>query len=277
MKRWFITVMAVLVGLLMMGGLATATAEPRLPKPNSVRRTNDGPPSTAIPRLESVYVPIRPCRIADTRASSAGTMRHSTTRPFYVRGTTGFAGQGGTSTGCGIPAGATGVTVNTTVTNVTGSGFMTNFPTGTAQPLSNFVFYNRNVTQTSNPTFALAPAGTEPSVQVRTSGGGDADLVIDVTGYYLPQIEALVTPTGSIYAGSPRVLSGTHTATGVVTVHVDSDVTYCTPVAHPYYADEYATAEALTGSDVTVRVWNLDSSTHAETPVDDYFYLTVTC
>ena len=278
MKRWAGAILGLSVGALVMIGLTSASAEPKLPDPGAAPKiAHAGPPTNAIPTLESTYVPIRPCRAADTRASSAGVVKHSTTRPFYIRGATGFTGQGGTAAGCGIPTSATGVTVNTTVTAVTGSGFMTNYPAGTTQPLSNFVFYNKNVTGTSNPTFALAPNGLEPSVLVHASGGANADLIIDITGYYMPQIEALINPTGSIYSGSPRVLSVTKVSTGYFQVQIDSNVNYCTPMVHPYYPNEYATATTVSGQSVYVRVWYLNPTTHVETAVDDYFYLSVHC
>ena len=278
MKRWASAVFGLSVGALVMIGLTSAAAEPKLPDPAAVPKiAHAGPPASSIPTLESTYVPIRPCRAADTRSSSAGVVKHSTTRPFYIRGATGFTGQGGTATGCGIPTAATGVTVNTTVTDVTGSGFMTNYPAGSTQPLSNFVFYNKNVTGTSNPTFTLAPNGAEPSVLIHASGGANADLIIDITGYYIPQIEALVNSAGSIYSGSPRVLNVVKQSTGYFRVEIDTNVTYCTPMVHTYYQNEYATASTVSSQYVYVHVWYLNNTTHVETPVDDYFYLSVHC
>ncbi len=278
MKRWASAVVGLSVGALVMIGLTSAAAEPKLPDPAAAAKiAHAGPPASSIPTLESTYVPIRPCRAADTRSSSAGVVKHSTTRPFYIRGATGFTGQGGTAAGCGIPTAATGVTVNTTVTHVTGSGFMTNYPAGSTQPLSNFVFYNKNVTGTSNPTFTLAPNGAEPSVLVHASGGANADLIIDITGYYIPQIQALVNPAGAIYSGSPRVLNAVKQSTGYFRVEIDTNVTYCAPMVHTYYENEYATASTVSSQYVYVHVWYLNGTTHVETPVDDYFYLSVHC
>lgn len=276
MKRVLSTLMVLVVSLLLMGGLTSASAEPKLPK-QKVNTAAAGPPVGAIPKLESVYVPISPCRVADTRSSSAGILRHSGNRPFYIRGTGGFTGQGGTSGGCGVPTAATGVTVNTTITGETGGGFMTNYPAGTTLPLSNFVSYVKGVTGTSNPTFALAANGVEPSVSIHLSGHADAHLIIDVTGYYMPQIEALVNPAGSIYSGSPRVLNVVKQSSGYYRVEIDSNVNYCTPLVHTYYQNEYASAETISSQYVYVHLWYLNGSTHLETPVDDYFYLSVMC
>jgi hypothetical protein len=276
MKRGLSTLMVLLVGLLLMGGLSSATADTKLPTPKP-RVAADGPPPGAVPRLESVYVPIRPCRIADTRVSSAGILKHNSTRPFYVRGAAGFTGQGGTHGGCGIPTAATGVSVNATVTGATATGYMANYPAGTTLPLSNFNFYTKVANSTSNPTFSLAAAGTEPSVLIHTSNQTNAHLILDVTGYYAPQIEALINPAGSIYSGSPRVLAVVKQSSGYYRVEIDSNVNYCTPLVHTYYQYEYAEAETISSQYVYVHLWYLNSTTHQETPVDDYFYLAVAC
>jgi hypothetical protein len=288
MKRWSSALTAGLVGMFILTGVTAATADPSIGKDDhsipgpslhaqKLRADSKvGPPSGSIPVLESIYVPITPCRVADTRSSTAGIMRHGKSRPFNIRGTTGFSGQGGTSAGCGIPAAATAVTVNTTTLNTTGDGTMTNYPAGATRPKSVFVTYRKGVPITSNPTFALA-SGSDPSIKIYTSKSSNADLIIDVTGYYIPQIQALVNPSGSIYSGSPRVLSVTKLGTGYFRVETDTDVTYCTPMVHTYYSNEYASASTLSSTGVYVHVWYIDAVTHAETPVDDYFYLTVTC
>ena len=54
---------------------------------------------------ETLFVPIAPCRIIDTR-SGGGKIPSGSTRNFVVSGMTGFGGQGGTAGGCGIPTDA---------------------------------------------------------------------------------------------------------------------------------------------------------------------------
>lgn len=100
-----------------------------------------------------------------------------------------------------------------------------------------------------------------------------------MTGYFSPPIEALISTSGtSMYSGSPRVLSSSQPTTGTYVVTLDTDVTYCSPVATPYYyTNYYASVQGFTGNQVTIRVWTLDSTTHLPVPVNDYVYLTVTC
>ena len=76
----------------------------------AVATTNTAPVPTFQPSpAGSIFVPITPCRIADTRLGG-GIVTGSSTRSFYVAGTVGFAPQGGKSGGCGVPLGATAVT-----------------------------------------------------------------------------------------------------------------------------------------------------------------------
>jgi hypothetical protein len=55
----------------------------------------------------SVFVPVTPCRIADTRLAVAGALVPGAARPFVVTGNDAalFTAQGGNASGCGIPAG----------------------------------------------------------------------------------------------------------------------------------------------------------------------------
>lgn len=231
-------------------------------------------PAAYTAQSQSVYVPVNPCRIADTR-SGAGPLVNNSIRSFVVRGSSGFSGQGGTSSGCGIPAYASGVTANVTITDTTGGGFMTGYPTGSAVPLSNFVTYAGSQTTTSTPTFTLAASG-EPSLSIRNHGH-TADVIIDVTGYYAPQMQALVSPSGTVYSGSTRVASVSHPSAGTHYVTFDQDVTACTPHASVYGGSWYASALTLSGNTVTVYTWYLDGTTHLPVYADAYFYVSVTC
>ena len=234
MKRWSKAVVALLTGLLLIGGMTSAAASPpKVPQPQG-KSANAGPPPNRQPKLESVYVPIRPCRIVDTRSAAAGKFAPSTTRTFRMRGTSGFVPQGGTNGGCGVPASATGVSVNTTMTSISGSGHLSNYPVGGTASTTNFTTFAAGGQLTSNPTFALATAGTEPSLAIRSSSGANTHLIIDVTGYYAPQIEGLLHIDGGLYSGSPALVSANRTATGTYSLVVDRDVTYCAINAQAY-------------------------------------------
>jgi hypothetical protein len=225
---------------------------------------------------ESVFVPITPCRIADTRIAG-GAIGNGLTKAFYVRGTTGFNTQGGKVGGCGVPSSATGVTANVTIPSVSsGGGYMIGWPYGATRPNTNFVTYPTSQTVTVNPTFALTPGGSDPSLAIYNHGHS-AYVVMDVTGYYAPQLSGMVTSSGGIYNNSGRILSTAHVGTGIYKVTWDSDVTYCTPVVTAYSgANVYASAYNFSGTSTYIYTWYLDGS-HAPTAFDTYVYVAVHC
>jgi hypothetical protein len=226
-------------------------------------------------KSEAVFVAITPCRVADTRIAG-GALGNNSSRGFYVRGTAGFNTQGGKVGGCGVPSSATAVTTNVTIPAVSGGGgYMIGWPYGTTTPHTNFVTYPANQTVTVNPTLALSTGGADPSLAIKNVGH-TAHVLIDVTGYFAPQMEGSVSPSGTLYAGTARMVSAAHGGTGVFTVHWDTDVTYCTPTVTPYGgAGYYAEAYNFSGTATTIYVWYLSGSTL--TPVDQYVNVAVTC
>ena len=141
-----------------------------------------------IPAVEGLtYIPVTPCRIVDTRKTSAGMIGASTKRDFHVFGDSDTIGdQGGDAAGClsplslGEPLAAH---INMVAVNPTGKGNLTAFPVGTGVNRGLSVNYNKIGTN-------LANAGT---VQTVTGGGADitvasnyssAHTAIDVLGYY---------------------------------------------------------------------------------------------
>ncbi len=225
-------------------------------------------------RTENVYVAITPCRIVDTRFGG-GKINRLAVRRFYVRGTFGFAPQGGKSGGCGVPNYATSVTTNVTVTGTTGSGYLASFPYPTTTPMTNFVTYwgDRAVTVPAN--FTLSKDEANPYLGVKNFGYS-TDVIMDVTGYYMPPIEGLVTG-GEAYQGSTRVLSSVKVATGVYNVTVEGDVGNCAPFVTPYYGTSvYASAYTYGSNIVRVYLWTLNT-TGAPVAYNGYFYLYVAC
>ena len=251
-------------------GLTSAVA-------NDVTAPADAGAAAAVPRParpELLFVPTTPCRVADTRLGG-GKIPSGSVRNFYVRGTAGFPAQGGRSGGCGVPATATSVATNVTVAGATGLGYMIGYPDGTAAPVANFVSYHANETTTVNPTFALAAEGVNPHLAIKNQGS-PAHLLLDITGYYLPQIQGMVDYGGTIIsAGSTRMLSAVHNGTGDYTVTVDGDVSYCSPTAVPYGNYSYTRAFIYSTNQVAGLRWGLSSG--SVTHVDSHFYLTVAC
>jgi hypothetical protein len=148
----------------------------------------DGPTGLGTPRgLTSfvppsgdgaTYNPLNPARILDTRHGTglAGVFRARTARTFTV------AGVGG------VPLGATAVTGNLTVTNQSGAGFLYVGPLPMDSPTSSTLNFPVRDNRANAVTVALGPGGTLAITYVSSSTGSyTADVIFDVTGYYVPK------------------------------------------------------------------------------------------
>lgn len=223
------------------------------------------------PTSELLYVAVPPCRIADTR-KGGGLIGGGSTRTFHVTGTSGFAPAGGTSGGCGIPAGASAAAISVTGTGSTGSGFMTVFAQGGSRPNVSQVSFTRGQNVSTPANAPLNPGSGSVSVY----NSATTHVLLDVSGYYVKPLAGFISPSGGTYAGSSRVVSSSRvTDPGVYEVTFDRDVRYCTAVASAYYYNYYASVDSYgTGSVniLRVRIWN-----SAGSPVNGYFGVTVNC
>jgi hypothetical protein len=116
---------------------------------------------------ELLFYPITPCRAADTRNDTLGTLRAGQTRDFAVAGT------------CGVPSDARAYALNVTVLPVDTLGYLTLWPSGTAQPPVSTInsFLGRVVANS-----ALTPAGLFGTVSAFATH--DTHLILDVSGYF---------------------------------------------------------------------------------------------
>ena len=78
----------------------------------------------------SSFVPIVPCRLADTRAGAPEGSRHA---PLVGTDTALFA-VWGTNGSCAIPNTATGISSNVTAVGATAASYLTLFPADAVQP-----------------------------------------------------------------------------------------------------------------------------------------------
>jgi hypothetical protein len=126
-----------------------------------------------------VFVPFTPCRILDTRnaAGSYGgpALAAATPRTITVNGNPGCTG---------IVAGALAYSVNLTVTNTLGAGFVQAYPAGGSAGGSSSVNYSGAGQTIANA--AIVPAGTGGNANRITvmAGVSGTDLIIDVNGYF---------------------------------------------------------------------------------------------
>jgi hypothetical protein len=115
-----------------------------------------------------------PCRVADTRSSPgplAGPfLAGGQSRAFPVRSST-----------CNVPSTARAYSLNFTAVPHGPLGYITTWPTGSAQPLVSTL---NAPTGTVTANAAVVPAGTTGQIDVFATN--DTELVIDINGYFAP-------------------------------------------------------------------------------------------
>ncbi len=174
---------------------------------SAVTSVNGGTGSTASatltvdPTLTGLsFVPVTPCRIADTR---------NPTGPFggpFLQGNATARAFAIPSSACGIPNTAQAYSLNMTVVPHGPLGFLTAFPCGQPQPLAS------NLNSIDGRTKAVAgilPAGTNGTACFFASN--DTDLVLDINGYFVPDTDVTAM---AFYPMAPCRLVDTRLATG---------------------------------------------------------------
>ena len=122
----------------------------------------------------AVYVPLTPTRVLDTRSGTGGL-----SGPF-----TNHAAR--TFTVAGVPAGATAVTGNLTVTGQTSSGYLFIGPVAMNNPVSSTLNFPVGDDRANAVTVALGAGVTLSITFVAPSSGPTAHAIFDVTGYFTP-------------------------------------------------------------------------------------------
>ena len=118
------------------------------------------------------FVPVAPCRIADTRAPAGPfggpAMAAASTRSFAIP-----------QSACAIPATALAYSLNVTVVPKGVLSYLTLWPTGQSQPLvSTLNSFQGAVVANA----AIVPAGTNGAVNVYVTDG--TDVILDIDGYF---------------------------------------------------------------------------------------------
>jgi hypothetical protein len=75
------------------------------------------------------------------------------------------------------------VAINLTVVNPGGAGFLKLYPHGAPVPVTSAVNFHPGGTRANNGIIPLADGGADALLSL-AGGGGSADLVIDVVGYF---------------------------------------------------------------------------------------------
>ena len=127
------------------------------------------------------FVNLTPCRVVDTREAARGSLGSpdlaaKAQRDFPILGSS-----------CGVPASALAYAFNITVVPHESLPYLTVWPTGQTQPnVSTLNSYQGAIVANA----AIIPAGTNGSVSVYAAGV--TDLIIDITGYFVPPSTAAV-------------------------------------------------------------------------------------
>ncbi|HKD10942.1 MAG TPA: hypothetical protein VKE50_02660 [Thermoanaerobaculia bacterium] len=116
------------------------------------------------------FFTLTPCRVEDTRSSPAGPITVGVDQTFFVAGV------------CGIPADATAISTNVTVTQSTASGDLKVFAGGTTVPIPPVIVYSGGQTRANN---AMIRLGTGSTITVHVDQvSGNVQFILDVNGFY---------------------------------------------------------------------------------------------
>lgn len=160
------------------------------------------PSPTVMPPIsssDSTFVPLGPTRILDTRAGTglAGPFVAGVGRALQVSGTH------------GIPTGALAVTVNVTAVNQTDGGYIALTPAVAPCPATSTLNFPIGDTRANGATVPLGATGQLGATYIGPFGDATTDLVIDVTGFFVPSGGAHYNPV------SPTRILDTRLGTGL--------------------------------------------------------------
>lgn len=113
-----------------------------------------------------------------------------------------------TVTGGSVPANATAVALNVTVTNTTAGSYLSVYPTGGSRPLLSNLNWGAGETV---PNLVMVPVGTNGEVTFYNDLG-NTDVVVDLEGYFAP--EASGSTAGSYVPLSPARITDTRAGSG---------------------------------------------------------------
>jgi hypothetical protein len=150
------------------------------------------------PPLASRFVPVTPCRIADTRNPSGPFggpfLTGGMSREFVIP-----------SSACNIPSGAQAYALNITVVPKGILGFLTMYPCGETLPLTSNL---NSIDGRVKAVATIVPAG--PDGGVCAFAFNDTDLILDISGYFVPSSTSAL----AFYPLTPCRIADTRNPTG---------------------------------------------------------------
>jgi hypothetical protein len=156
-------------------------------------------PFSETPPAPSQWVPVTPCRVADTRGTEGPfggpSVAGGSTRNFAIP-----------QSACGIPATATAYSLNVTVVPPGPLAFLTLWPAGEAEP---FVSTLNSFSGSVVANAAIVPAGAGGAVSVYVTHS--TDVILDIDGYFVPAGTASAL---AFYPATPCRAADTRAAVG---------------------------------------------------------------
>jgi len=180
-------------------GLISIAAPNATNNPQTIATTLNVIASPSFPSPVSTrFVPITPCRIADTRNANGPfggpTMPGQTARDFVIP-----------NSACAIPATATAYSLNVAVVPTKALGYLTAWPTGQPQPQVATLTSDGRIKSNA----AIIPSGANGAISLFVTDS--TDVVLDINGYFIPSNSASAL---AFYPVTPCRIADTRNATG---------------------------------------------------------------
>ena len=128
-------------------------------------------------RAAAKFFTLAPCRVLDTRRLPDGPFAGPSLQPGATRSYPIPA------TPCGVPADASSISVNATVTGPLQPGFLTLYPADAVRPLASSINFSAGQTRANNAILPLSGDGVG-TITVFTGSGGAVHFILDVNGYF---------------------------------------------------------------------------------------------
>jgi hypothetical protein len=159
----------------------------------TVSGPQSGPPSTGLQ-----FVPVTPCRVADTRNATGPfggpELAAGASREFDIP-----------QSACSIPSSAVAYSLNLTAVPSGPLGYLTMWPSGQTQPTGSTLNSDGRVKANA----AITPAGTNGGVSVFVTN--PSHVILDINGYFVPAGTASAL---AFYPVTPCRVADTRNATG---------------------------------------------------------------
>ena len=150
-------------------------------------------------QLAGTFSPVSPVRVLDTRDTSAVGVGKNSEVSFQVAGAH------------GIPAKVSAVVFNLTVTQAKSFGFITAYASGALRPKASNLNFDKDQTV---PNLVTVPVGANGKVTLFNRSDGTAQLIADVTGYYVtgtpstPGAFRSISPSRLLDTRDSRIVAG---------------------------------------------------------------------